>query len=161
MRRAARVLDTARIAREARGVIASRSKRLACTLALLLGAMQPLLSSPARAVAILASHGHGHEVSVVADAGHVDLVLSHVPKAHARHGAERHLHAVAASEGEHVLHLTGADPGRDSSRRVADAPVVGFAWHDARSPEPRAHTASMRERVTLAPALVRSVVLRI
>jgi len=138
--------------------------RLALSLALLLGLLQPLLSSPARALAILASHGHGHEVAVVPDSGHVDLVLSHAGDREPEpHGAERHVHALPASERDHVLHLTGADEGRDSPRRSPDELASCLAHAVSRGPEPRPLATSLPTRLAPAsdPALVRSVVLRI
>lgn len=139
-----------------------RSRRLVWSLALLLGLLQPLLASPARAIALLASHGHAHDVSVRADSGHVDLVLAHAASSRGeRHGAERHLHASPVSEETHVVHLASSDAGRESSRRTADAPAAALAWHAPRSAEPAAPPAAAGARLALAPALARSVVLRI
>ena len=138
----------------------SRLRKPAWALAVLLGLMQPLVGSPARALAIVASHGHGHQVSVVADSGHLDLVLSHVANSE-EHPLEHHLHALPDSDSTHVMHLTSTDAGRDCPRRTAETAVASFPWHVMRSPESPAPANAAGAPLTVAPILVRTVVLRI
>ena len=116
----------------------SRSRPLARLLAVLVGLSQSLLSAPSLAGAHALVAAHGHEVSVRADADHVDLVLSHapVPATDALHAAERHFHAASGTDGGHVVHLAGGDALRDSLRRGSDplAAALCFAPFAPRSP---------------------------
>jgi hypothetical protein len=90
----------------------------------------------------LGFHGDNHPAhsfSVVAEQGHLDLVLSHRPQ-EPRRGSERGAHDHAStphhddlpslfSEENHVFHLTGDDATRATPRRsVADAvPLLAIA----------------------------------
>ena len=142
----------------------SRSRRLACSLALLCALMQPLLSSHALAGAFALVASHGHALSILADDGHFDLVLSHATSASdARHAAEQHVHAASASESTHVVHLGSAEVARDSVRRGAqiDQPAASAAqpitW---KPPCILVHEASP-DRLARAPRPLQMIVLRI
>jgi len=84
-------------------------------------------------------HGHAHSVSVLADAGHVDLVLSHDERHDHDHGALQHREDLPPSlaEGDHVVHLAGADAIGAAPRRDA-APAVPppAPWYAAPFPVP-------------------------
>lgn len=139
-------------------------RRLAGSLAILWGTL-PLLSPGflVGAHALLASHDH--QVSVLADTGHVDLVLSHA-ESHASegpHAVEQHLHSLPASDGAHVFHLTSSDVARDSTRRggPAEAQTACLTLSRPYSPPPAALPACRRERLALATPLLETTVLRI
>lgn len=143
---------------------ASRARKLACSLAILWGLM-PLLS-PSFLVGVHAFLApHGHEVSVLADAGHIDLVWSHAESAvsDGLHAAERHLHSVPASEGGHVVHLTSSDVARDSMRRgsQADVQAAGLTLQLPYEPLLISAHACRRERLAAAAPLPQTIVLRI
>jgi len=127
--------------------------------------MQPLLSSNALVGALALFASHGHEVSVLADSGHLDLVLSHATSevSDGPHASERHLHAVPDSQGAHVVHLTSSDVARDSMRRggAADARVASLAPPLLVNPPPVAAPARSLERLAYASVPLRTVVLRI
>ena len=144
---------------------ASRSRRLVGFLAILWVLLQPLMSSNALVGVFSLVHAHGHEVSVLADSGHSDLVLSHaaskVPDG--SHAAERHLHAAPASQGAHVVHLTSSDLVRDSMRRggAADARAASLAPPLLVKPPPIAASARSLERLAYTSPRLQTVVLRI
>jgi hypothetical protein len=108
---------------------------------------------------------HGHEVSVLADAGHIDLVWSHAASAASDglHAAERHLHSVPASEGGHVIHLTSSDVARDSMRRGGQSDVQAVSL-TLPLPYERlliSAPASPRERLASVAPSLQKIVLRI
>jgi hypothetical protein len=145
-------------------VILSRSRRLACSLALLCGLTQPLLSSHALAGALALVASHGHALSILADDGHFDLVLSHATSASdARHAAEQHVHAASASESTHVVHLGSGELARDSMRRGAqvDQPAAGAAQPIAWKPPCILAREPARDRLARARRPLQTIVLRI
>jgi hypothetical protein len=116
-------------------VTTPRTRQLARLLAVAVGLSLSLLSAPSLAGAHVLLAPHGHEVSVRADADHVDLVLSHAPSpvSDGLHAAEDHMHS---AEGGHVVHLASGDAVRDSLRRGSDplAAALGFASFAPRTP---------------------------
>lgn len=143
----------------------SRSRRLACSLAVLLGLVQPLLTSNGLVGAFALVHSHGHAVSFLAEDGHVDLVLSHGTGDDSgdQHAAEAHLHSALVSEGAHVVHLTSSDVTRDSTRRgvETDAQAAGFMLPTDWSVPPVRMPTSSRELLPQTSHLLQTVVLRI
>jgi len=125
----------------------------------------PLLSPSflVGAHALLASHAH--EISVLTDTGHVDLVFSHAEShaSDALHAAEQHLHPTPASEGAHVVHLTGSDVARDSTRRGGqlDTQIAGLTLPLPYEPLPVSALACRRERLASTAPLLQTIVLRI
>ncbi|TFG94042.1 MAG: hypothetical protein E4H11_07500 [Myxococcales bacterium] len=102
-----------------------------------------------------------HAVALVADEGHIDLVLSHGESGeHAHAGApphgDRH---TSPSETNHVFHLTADDGANTTPRRadvrpastvaVAARPATAPIWIPRPSPEPRAHSADSPRTVVL------------
>ena len=144
---------------------ASNARRLAGSLAILLAAMQPLLSTDALLGAHALFASHGHEVSVLADAGHVDLVLSHATSAisDGPHAAEQHLHSAPASGGAHVVHLTSSDLARDSTRRGghSDTQAASVTLQLPHVRLPVSAPARRGERPASATPQVQTTVLRI
>jgi hypothetical protein len=104
---------------------------------------------------------HAHAVALVADEGHIDLVLSHGETDDAAHEDaplhdDRH---ASSTETNHVLHIT-ADDGANTTPRRADirpAATVAIAALPATVPirvpalslEPRAHGADPLRTVVL------------
>jgi hypothetical protein len=110
--------------------------------------------------ASFAAHGHGHVLSLLADGGHVDVVLH--PDGEPARAGEVPL-GLGAHEGDHVVHAAAASDGvRDSSRRTSPLlvltapgpplPVCGAASELAK-PAPPASLA--------AASLLRTTILRI
>lgn len=142
----------------------SRSRRLAGSLAILWVLMQPLLSSNALVGVLSLFHSHGHDVSVLADSGHLDVVLSHATSeaSEGEHVAERHLHAAAVSQAAHVVHLTSTDVARDSLRRGAvDARAASLALPLPANPPAAGSAPRSVDRLAHAPSPPRKIVLRI
>jgi hypothetical protein len=126
--------------------------RLVALLILTCAGAHPAGGFPLLASALtLGLHGdqHAHSFSVVAEEGHVDLVLSHLPQ-EPRRGSGRGAHHHAStphhddlsnvfSEESHVFHLTGDDAASATPRRsVANAvPLLAIAV-TLPSPGPRA-----------------------
>jgi len=72
----------------------------------------------------LEANGHAHSVSLVADEGHLHLVLSHDRRGGRDQGAAHDGDlAISTTQGEHVLHLTGDDAASSPSRRAGVAPA--------------------------------------
>jgi hypothetical protein len=139
-------------------VISFQQRQRARLLAVGVALSLSLLSASSLAGAHVLLAPHGHEVSVRADAGHVDLVLSHaaIPVSDALLVAERHVHS--AEEG-HVVHLASGDALRDSMRRGSErfASAPGLAPFAPRGPAPGGALSLPHEcsaRATASPALV-------
>ena len=135
-----------------------RTRQLARLLAVAVGLSLSLLSAPSLAGAHVLLAPHGHQVSVRADAGHVDLVLSHTssPVSEGLHAAERHVHS---AEGGHVVHLASGDAVRDSLRRGSDpfaaAPCLApFAPRSPALDETLFLPHGLRARASVPPVLV-------
>jgi hypothetical protein len=141
-------------------------KTLAISLALACAAAQ-VETGPALFAGLL-THGihrgdHAHAAALVADEGHLHLVLSHVEPAEPDHGgAPPHDHAPGSPDGaDHVFHITGDDASNTTPRRadvrpaaavtVALAAPHAFAppWAPRTSPAPRAHGADPLRTVVL------------
>jgi hypothetical protein len=109
--------------------------------------------------AALLGHGHGHELSLLGDAGHVDVVLHHEDHGDATGAAGPRLDAHA---GDHVLHLTASDTMREGKPRVA-TPVIALPVPVQIAP-PKVSALALRDLPMAeggSAALLRSVVLRI
>ncbi len=139
-------------------------RKLAALFLLASAATQPAAGSVLLASALtLWLHGssHAHAVSVVAEEGHLHLVLSH------DEGAERD-HGHAPSHGgpwfagdDHVFHVTGDDAEVATPRRAAPDPAPALAMAVALpsaptparpsrpSPEPRARSSDLLRTVVL------------
>lgn len=106
---------------------------------------------------------HAHSVSLVADGGHVQLVLSHEERGHRDGAAGRHHdeQASSISETDHVFRLTDDGAASTATRRagVAPAPAVATAvpvlpapspqWVLRASLEPRARSSDSLGTVVL------------
>jgi len=109
----------------------------------------------------LQANGHAHSVSLVADEGHLHLVLSHDRRGGRDQGAAHDGDlAISTTQGEHVLHLTGDDSASSPSRRAGVAPapaattlavLTGPAprWVLRPSPQPRARGSESLRTVFL------------
>jgi hypothetical protein len=122
-----------------------RSRALVALLALAIVGVQPLAGSPLAIRALAFLHGHEHAVSVHADAGHVDLVLSHgEDHDHAHDGHPQAASPRSLAERDHVVHLAGDD--------VIAATLRGGTAKPAPPPLPLSHEVSIP-----APAVARVV----
>jgi hypothetical protein len=111
----------------------------------------------------LALHGHAHSLSVVAEEGHLHLVLAHDETAGHGHGGVPHRddRTTSFSEGDHVFHLSGDDAASTAPRRAAPDPSPPLAamaalhfdtapvWLCRPSPEPRARASDHLKTVVL------------
>jgi len=103
--------------------------------------------------------GHGHELSLLGDAGHVDVVLHHGDRDDSTGTAGPDL---GAHDGDHVVHFATSDAVRGGNARVGPpAPTLPIA-----APmQPReSGSRAFREAAAVADgsaALLRTVVLRI
>ncbi len=111
---------------------------------------QSATGSPLRTGALaFGLHDHEHSVSILADRGHVDLVLSHDESGH-DHDAPPPDGPRWLSESDHVVHLA-SDDGEATLRRgavppptlshAAPFPVPAVARIFLPAPEPRARGA--------------------
>jgi hypothetical protein len=93
------------------------------------GAQPAAGSSLAMRTLMLGLHGreHGHRVAVVAESGHLDLVLSHAGAAPHEHGGASHpaAHHPGDPDADHVFHLTDADDA--NARRASSESVASLA----------------------------------
>jgi hypothetical protein len=113
---------------------------------LLCALVQPAFSSALLASGVtLALHGraHAHSVALVADDGHVDLVLSHTDRE--RHDRGSHDHGndlvhddtrLAHGESDHVLHVASDEATRVSSRKLSIDPAPAIVVAPAVEAEP-------------------------
>lgn len=73
------------------------------------------------------AHGHGHQLSLSGDVGHVDLVLHHRNESEAATGPPGlGSPAVERHDDDHVVHLAGAEGSRAGAKR-APAPLGAVA----------------------------------
>jgi hypothetical protein len=131
-------------------------RRLAVSLALACAAGAQVAPAPGFLASLLAHaiHGddHAHAVVLVADRGHLDLVLAHGaeedhPHAGAPRDDDRH---TPPSETDHVFHIAVDDAANTTPRRadvspavplaVAAPPTPLLAWALRPSAEPRARS---------------------
>jgi len=126
-------------------------------------APESVLLASALTLALDASD-HAHSISLFADEGHVDLVLSH-EELGGHHPGGAHHHGdprSATSERDHVFHLTTADDAANTmSRRagLAAGPALATAiavlpaptrlWAPRPSPDPRARSSDFLRTVVL------------
>jgi hypothetical protein len=104
---------------------------------------------------------HAHVVALVADQGHLHLVLSHGERGgHGHGGARQHDdRSTSPSETDHVLHVAGDDAANTTPRRadippasplaVAALPTPVPVWVLRPSPEPRARSSESLRAVVL------------
>ncbi len=106
---------------------------------------------------------HAHSVALVADAGHLHLVLSHDEQTRQDAGGASHHgdRATSAPERDHVVHLTAGDDAATATRRagLAPAPAVATAvavlpaptpmWVLRPSPQPRARSSDSLRTIVL------------
>ena len=109
--------------RGSQGRASPRARRLRAALLLACALAHPAFSSALLASAVtLALHGsaHAHSVELVADDGHVDLVLRHVERRPAeRCTAPVHAHQhLSHGESDHVLHVASDDATRNPTRKL-------------------------------------------
>lgn len=158
--------DVSNIHGVARTVKSPGIRKLALPLTLVCAGTQ--LASGSALLASLLTLGlhdsdHAHSVSLVADEGHVHLVLSHEEQGthHSRNTSHHGDPATTASERDHVFHLTDDDaasttrhrPGFEPAPLLA-APVAVFpastpSWLLRASSEPRARSSDLLRTVVL------------
>ena len=106
---------------------------------------------------------HAHAVSLVADHGHLDLVLSHGERGgHAHGGGPQHDdRQTPSSEADHVFHIACDDAANPTPRRadippasplalaVAPLPTPVPVWVLRPSPEPRTRSSDSLRTVVL------------
>lgn len=106
---------------------------------------------------------HAHSVSLVAEEGHLHLVLSHDERGGQDPGGARHHGdpATSTSERDHVFKLTDDDAANTRPRRASFAPALAIAtavgvlraptplWIVRSSPEPRARSSDFLRTVVL------------
>jgi hypothetical protein len=140
------------------------ARKLAALLMLASTATQPAAGS-----ALLAStltlwfheEPHAHSVSVVAEEGHLHLVLSHDEGADGDHGGAPKHDAPSCAARDHVFHMTDADAASATPRRVALDPARPIAlaallpsaspppWASHSSPEPHARSSDLLRTAVL------------
>jgi hypothetical protein len=98
---------------------------------------------------LLGTHDHAHQVSIVSEEGHLDLVFAHGER-DGRHGADaspRGEPSSSLAEGDHVVHLTSERAQTSPSRRsdLAASCALAFVFalpfptgRSARRPLPKA-----------------------
>ena len=106
---------------------------------------------------------HAHAVALVADQGHLHLVLSHGERGgHAHGGAPKHDdRQTSPSETDHVFHVAGDDAANRTPRRADISPASPLAvavsalptpvpvWVLRPSPEPHARSSDPLRTVVL------------
>ena len=142
----------------------SRMRRLAALLTLVCAATQPAAGSALLASALtLGLHGspHAHSVSIVAEEGHLHLVLSHDEGAHRDRGRALNHYGPSFAESDHVFHMTGEDAAGVSPRRAAldQTPPLSMVvalpsapmptWDGRPSPELRVRSSDLLRTVAL------------
>lgn len=99
----------------------SRQRTFVAAVALAWVALAPATASPLVLSAFALAHGHEHALTLMQDAGHVDLVLTHAADA-GQGGAlapAREAPGASSSAGDHVVHLAGDPASREPARRAA------------------------------------------
>lgn len=145
-----------------------RTKSLTALVALACGLAQPATSHAGIAGTLALGHhddGHTHAVSVEADSGHFDIVLSH---AHAGDGTpidagHGPVHSRSCSEPDHVVHLGNEEPSCRSTRPLEPdaAPLTAIPF-ELPIAEPHARNLSRASAPqSSAASLLRTVVLRL
>lgn len=138
-----------------------------CRAAALILTLAPLAMAPAGVSAGALTLGflaHGHQLSLIGDAGHVDLVLHHRNDREAAIGApglggpavERH-------DDDHVVHLASAESSRVSAKR-APAPIGAVVLPSPADLALRSVTTPNRPLILARgrpAALLRTIVLRV
>lgn len=106
----------------------------------------------------LSAHGHGHALSLLADAGHVDIVFHH-DAAPDRH--DRTSPGLCAHEGDHLVHATTSESARDGARRTLPPALAtaGVPAPGIRTPAARTRHAPVA--ALAAASLLRTTVLRV
>lgn len=106
-----------------------------------------------------AGHGHGHGLSLLGDAGHVDVVLHHGEHAE-RSGAQGP--GFGGHDDDHVVHFAISDTVREGKPRVA-APTAALPAAGSIAPTETgpARLAAAADAIARTSALLRTVVLRI
>ena len=164
-----------RIAAEAKGgaftrMMSAGSPSLVALVALVCALAQPATSQTGLAISLAFGHdddGHSHAVSMEADAGHFDLVLSHehsagVTGAGAGAGREPQ-HPRSCSEPDHVVHLGDEAPSCRSSRpQEPDAAPLAAVTCEFHLADPAVRgLVRASTQLPLAANLLRTVVLRL
>jgi uncharacterized protein involved in copper resistance len=113
----------------------------------------------------LGIHGgdHAHAVALVADQGHLHLVLSHVERGdHAHGGGPHHDHRqTSPSETDHVLHIAGDEAANTTPRRADIPPASAVAVAALPSPVPVWVVRPSHEPHARSSDPLRAVVLRL
>jgi hypothetical protein len=109
--------------------------------------------------ALAAGLDRGHELSLLRDAGHVDVVLHHDSQGDRAGTGEPGLDA---HDGDHVVHLAASDAFREGARRIA-APLGALPAAAPIEPRPMAAILCSDPAVASvrSAALLRTVVLRV
>jgi hypothetical protein len=99
------------------------------TALLLVGALvQP--SAGAALVGVFAHYlyagAHDHDVRLVMDGGHLDVVLSH-PEAPSAPGTDAAVPSLARSSADHVFHVSAAEPSAAARRGDVAPPALAVA----------------------------------
>jgi hypothetical protein len=117
--------------------------------------VQPVL--PVAMAELLLAHAgeHAHSISLAADAGHYDLVLSHEPAEPHEHAPGEPAHAAHASaRGDHVVHLSHETESWQTRRLTGDdAPAL---MPTLRLPAPFAASAPANAVVAAPPRDLRA-----
>jgi hypothetical protein len=107
---------------------------------------------------------HAHSFALLADAGHVDLVLSHAgSEAHDHRGA-LHVEDPSGSfaQGDHVFHIAGGDGASTTARRdgLAAMPALASAIARPFAPASQGALRTSLERRARSPGHPGAAVLR-
>jgi len=106
-----------------------------------------------------AAHGHGHALSLLADGGHLDVVLHHddeeTPPGEAPIGFGAH-------DGDHIVHAASSGGARDGSRRASPLLALACSGPPSAAIDSDPTLARSAPVASLAAAtLLRTTVLRI
>lgn len=113
----------------------------------------------------LHASGHAHSVALVAEEGHLHLVLSHDERGDQDQGGARHQsdRATSTSERDHVFELTADDAANTRLRRASydPAPAIAMAVEVLPAHTPRWVLHHSLEPRTRSSDSLRTVVLRL